>query len=74
MVANFRSVSGVRRLGLGKIGHYHFIDCQFPTPHLYSLGAQDIKRKRFISELGEGLVENRQPEHWQLDLDAARLA
>lgn len=26
MVANFRSVSGVRRLGLGKIGHYHFID------------------------------------------------
>ena len=53
--------------------HFRLIDCQLPSPHLYSLGAQNIERKRFIAELKDGLQESYQPGHWQFELDATLL-
>jgi len=35
-----------------------FIDCQVPTPHLSSLGGQEISRKEFLMLLRETLVES----------------
>ena len=36
---------------LVECGRYQLIDCQLPTPHLESLGATEISRDRFMSEL-----------------------
>tara|TARA_B100000029_G_scaffold483318_1_gene534393 strand:+ start:105 stop:815 length:711 start_codon:yes stop_codon:yes gene_type:complete len=41
------AIAGLCSLGFG------VIDCQFPTPHLESLGAECISRSQFKSHLGE---------------------
>jgi leucyl/phenylalanyl-tRNA--protein transferase len=33
--------------------HFHFIDCQMPTPHLQSLGAREMDRSEFLDRLAE---------------------
>lgn len=38
--------------------NFKLIDCQVPTPHLISLGATEIPRKRFLAELGN-VLKNR---------------
>ncbi len=35
---------------------FRFIDCQIPTPHLVSLGAQEIPREKFLSFVQEALT------------------
>ncbi|GAB4167605.1 MAG: leucyl/phenylalanyl-tRNA--protein transferase [Geothermobacteraceae bacterium] len=32
---------------------YLLIDCQLPNPHLYSMGARDLPRKRFLDQLAD---------------------
>ena len=44
------------------------IDCQMKTPHLSSLGAQEIDRTQFLTELKE-LVNCDPPPSWQFDDD-----
>lgn len=34
---------------------FHFVDCQQPTDHLKSLGAEEMKRERFLDLLDEAL-------------------
>ncbi len=34
---------------------FHFVDCQQPTDHLKSLGAEEISREMFLKELDEAL-------------------
>lgn len=38
--------------------NFELIDCQVPTPHLISLGATEVSRKQFLSEL-EGVLKKR---------------
>jgi len=34
---------------------FHFIDCQLPSPHILSLGAVEVPRRRFLQELAVAL-------------------
>jgi leucyl/phenylalanyl-tRNA--protein transferase len=54
--------------------HFRLIDCQIASDHLFSLGAESITRGQFLAELQNGLRQNGQPGHWQLDLSAVMLA
>lgn len=47
--------------------NYHFIDCQVHTPHLESLGAREIPRERFLSELTDALKISGRKGAWRLD-------
>ena len=47
---------------------FGMIDCQMSTPHLTSLGAQEISRSKFIERLQE-LVHCEPQINWQLDTD-----
>lgn len=40
---------------------YRLIDCQLPTEHLTSLGAQEMSRQEFLAELESGKIESPQP-------------
>ena len=42
---------------------YHLIDCQLYTNHLASLGAEEIDRNKFLSDL----TENRDSEAWNFE-------
>ena len=54
--------------------HFRLIDCQIPSKHLFSMGAECINKGQFLAELENGLRQNRQPRRWQLDISAAMLA
>jgi leucyl/phenylalanyl-tRNA--protein transferase len=45
---------------------FRFIDCQNPTAHLHSLGAQDIPRARYLAMLAEAVQEKTTPGLWRL--------
>lgn len=40
------------------------IDCQIPSAHLTSLGAEEISRSKFLTELGRALKLSGQPGRW----------
>jgi leucyl/phenylalanyl-tRNA--protein transferase len=44
------------------------IDCQMPSAHLTSLGAEEIPRPSFLSQLGQALKLAGQPGHWQIEI------
>ena len=44
------------------------IDCQIPSAHLTSLGAEEIPRSAFLAELGRALKLPGQPGHWQIEI------
>jgi leucyl/phenylalanyl-tRNA--protein transferase len=46
---------------------FHLIDCQLPTAHLASLGAVEISRERFISELQAALTLPDRLGRWSVD-------
>ena len=48
---------------------FSFVDCQLPTPHLMSLGAESWPRRRFLGALGEALGRNTRRGPWRFDLD-----
>lgn len=55
---------------------FTLFDCQLPTPHLASLGAKPVPRKRFLAELGLALRVPTRCGPWSLEpgVLAARLA
>lgn len=58
MFTKVSNASKVALITLADILHrlqFGFIDCQVYSPHLESLGAIGISRKRFLAELSEGL-------------------
>jgi leucyl/phenylalanyl-tRNA--protein transferase len=48
---------------------FGFVDCQLPTPHLMSLGAESWPRRRFLGALGEALGRNTRRGPWRFDED-----
>lgn len=53
---------------------FDMVDCQLPTPHLASLGAQPMPRARFLDRLGAAIDQPGRRGRWTLDpdLDVAR--
>ncbi len=51
MFTRERDASKVAFAYLATCGKYDLIDCQLETPHLNSLGAENITRERYIEEL-----------------------
>lgn len=47
---------------------FELIDCQIPSAHLTSLGAQDIPRHAFVAALGHALKLSGKPGGWQREL------
>ncbi|MFC4486263.1 leucyl/phenylalanyl-tRNA--protein transferase [Tepidiphilus baoligensis] len=50
------------------------IDCQMSTPHLRSLGAEEISREEFLAQLARLVPERPTPQRWQSELPAVALA
>ncbi|MGH8497128.1 MAG: leucyl/phenylalanyl-tRNA--protein transferase [Gammaproteobacteria bacterium] len=44
---------------------FAFIDCQVASPHLASLGAVRIPRRRFLAELAAHVAEELRPGRWE---------
>ena len=45
------------------------IDCQLPSEHLFSLGAEQIRRRDFLAQLEKALAAPGRAGHWRLDPD-----
>ena len=52
---------------------YRLIDCQLPSKHLFSLGAEEIRRRDFMDILARVLQEPDRPGHWRFEADPAIL-
>ena len=53
--------------------NFRLIDCQFPTKHLLSLGAENIPRHQFLTELNNSRTYNSQQVRWHLHIPSAML-
>jgi leucyl/phenylalanyl-tRNA--protein transferase len=53
---------------------FRLIDCQLPSTHLFSLGAQSIPRLEFVEELQLGINTKQMSIPWELAIDAGDLA
>ena len=53
---------------------FRLIDCQLPSTHLFSLGAQSIPRMEFVEELLLGINSKQMSIPWELAIDAGDLA
>ena len=49
------------------------VDCQLPSAHLSSLGAQEIRRSDFIERLDQALQQHGHLGHWRFGADPAIL-
>ncbi len=47
---------------------FALVDCQIPSAHLTSLGAQEIPRSTFLSELEQALNLTGRPGRWQAEI------
>jgi leucyl/phenylalanyl-tRNA--protein transferase len=56
-------VKQLQRWGCG------MIDCQLPTAHLFSLGAELIRRREFLSRLEKALADPDRTGRWHFDAD-----
>ncbi len=52
---------------------FALIDCQIPSAHLTSLGAVEIPRNAFLTELERALKRSGHPGHWQCDIATQHL-
>lgn len=52
---------------------FGLIDCQLPSAHLSSLGAEEIRRKDFLKRLEDGLQQAGKPGRWRFEADPAIL-
>ena len=48
---------------------YGLIDCQLPSEHLFSLGAEQIRRRDFLARLEKALADPDRAGHWGFDPD-----
>jgi leucyl/phenylalanyl-tRNA--protein transferase len=62
-------VALVRQLGRWKFG---VVDCQMRTEHLASLGAREIPRREFVSELRTLVTRPGVPAPWRFDSQSAQ--
>lgn len=52
---------------------FPLVDCQMSTAHLASLGAREVPRARFLTEIAALVGQAPAAWPWQLDIDAAAL-
>lgn len=52
---------------------FALIDCQMPSAHLASLGAEEIPRRAFLAELAAGLARPGRPGRWREAIDTREL-
>ena len=52
---------------------YHFIDCQLPTDHLFSLGAETMRRQDFMGLLDKASKQPDRQGRWRFDPDLSIL-
>lgn len=50
---------------------FAFIDCQLPSDHLFSLGAESVPRARFLVLLEQALAQPGRSGRWQIEADLA---
>ena len=48
---------------------YSLIDCQLPSEHLFSLGAEQIRRRDFLARLEQALADPDRAGRWRFDPD-----
>lgn len=48
---------------------FAFIDCQLPSAHLFSLGAEEIRRGDFLTRLQQALQQPDRTGRWRFDAD-----
>lgn len=53
---------------------FRFIDCQLPSAHLFTMGATEIPRRRFVAELQAALALPDRVGRWTFDADFDPLA
>lgn len=53
--------------------NFKLIDCQIPSAHLASLGAEEIPRHEFMAILDDALCLSGQPGRWQAELSSLDL-
>jgi leucyl/phenylalanyl-tRNA--protein transferase len=53
---------------------FALIDCQLPSAHLASLGAEEIPRAQFLAELERALQHPGQPGRWPVEIETRALA
>ncbi len=46
---------------------FRFVDCQLPSQHLSSLGAEAIRRRTFLDHLAAAIALPERRGHWQFD-------
>ncbi|HLE94682.1 MAG TPA: leucyl/phenylalanyl-tRNA--protein transferase [Sulfuricaulis sp.] len=51
---------------------YDFIDCQLPSNHLFKLGAEEIRRRDFMSRLEAALQRPNRLGRWCFDTDVVK--
>lgn len=58
-----------------QLEHWSFdlVDCQLPSAHLSSLGAQEIRRNDFMERLERALQQHGHSGHWRFEADPAIL-
>nr|WP_183732623.1 leucyl/phenylalanyl-tRNA--protein transferase [Desulfurispira natronophila] len=54
--------------------HFDFIDCQVPSEHLLSLGAQKMNRNEFLHRLETALEAGDRVGRWDIEINVANLA
>jgi leucyl/phenylalanyl-tRNA--protein transferase len=52
---------------------FDFVDCQLPSTHLSSLGAEEIRRGEFLERLERALARPGRAGHWRFEADPAIL-
>ena len=52
---------------------FAFVDCQLPSAHLSSLGAEEIRRRDFLDRLEQALQQPGRPGRWRFKADPAIL-
>ena len=52
---------------------FALVDCQLPSAHLSSLGAEEIRRREFLERLEPALQQPGRPGHWRFEADPAIL-
>ena len=76
----FSVTRGASKVALDGLGSqllqlkFRLIDCQLPSTHLFSLGAQSIPRMEFVEELQLGINSKQMSIPWELAIDAGDLA
>ena len=48
---------------------FSLIDCQLPSAHLFSLGAEEIRRQEFMQQLEKALPQADPPRPWRTQAD-----